>query len=207
MLLIATIGSNNHITALSDNAYAECYTGKDSEYRYLEFYFVEQPKNLLNAHLQKSRAIILTTAATAILTNEYFKISINENNIKYPIFNPKIDLNSIAAAVLGLTGFDIYSSYKEAEIKHDLLVSFVANFDFHKDYIPDCLIHAFEELAEAFHASETQTFLADDVDAIFEVIQHLLEHEFSNRYAKEKKKDSDTIGLFKTITDISKNLK
>lgn len=195
ILLIATINYNNHITALSNNAYAECYKGKDSEYRYLEFYFIEQPKNLLNEHIQKSRAIILGIAASTILANS-----------KLQYFDTQINLNSILTTMLGLTGFDLYSSYKEVEIKHDLLIKFITNLDFHKQYIPAPLIPAFEELAAAFNASSTKTFDASDVSAIFEVIQHLIGHEFSNRYEKEKKKDSDTIGLFKTITEISKNL-
>jgi hypothetical protein len=207
IFLIATIGGNNHITALSDNAYAECYKGKDSEYRYLEFYFIEQPKNLLNASLQKARATILATVATIILANTQLKYFDPKTNSTVQYFKPDINLNTIAASVLGLTGFDLYSSYKEAEIKQDILVKFIANFDLHKQYIPACLIPAFEELAAAFNASATKTFLANDVNAIFEVIQHLIEHEFSKRYEKEKKKDEGTLGLFKTITDISKNLK
>jgi hypothetical protein len=196
MLLIATIGCNNHLTALSDAAYAECYKGKDSEYRYLEFYFIEQPKNLLNASLQKSRAIILGIAASTFLANS-----------KLQYFKSEIGLNTVAASILGLTGFDVYSSYKETEIKHDVLVKFIANLDFHKQYIPASLVPAFEELAATFNASRTKTFLTNDVHAIFEVIQHVIEHEFATRYAKEKKKDEDALGLFKTVVEISKNLK
>lgn len=212
ILLIAIIGSNNHLTALSDNAYAECYKGKDSEYRYLEFYFIEKTKNLLNAHTQKARALLLSTIASTILTNEYLKKeSITEKAekiINYPIFNPKIDLAPIAAAgLLALTGFDVYSSLKEAEIKKDILIKFITNWEFHKQYIPTCLIPAFDELAKAFNASTTKTFSDADVSVIFEVIQHLIEHEFSKRYEKEKKKEEGTLGLFKTITDISKNLR
>lgn len=196
ILLLATVGSNNHITALSDNAYAECYKGKDSEYRYLEFYFIEQPKNLLNEQLKNARAALLTGIASAVLAN---------SQLNY--FKKEIDITTVAASILALTGFDAYSSCKETEIKKDALIKFIANWEFHKQFVPTCLISAFDELAAAFDASKDKTFSNKDVNSIFEVIQHLIEHEFSKRYEKEKKKDTDTLGLFKAITDISKNLK
>lgn len=196
ILLLATVGFDNHITALSDNAYAESFKGKNSDYRYLEFYFIEQPKNLLNEHITKARAILLAGITSAVLANS-----------KFQLFNTQTDLvTSISTSMLALTGFDVYSAQKENEIKKNILIKFINNWEFHKQYIPTSLVPAFDELAAIFNGSENKTFSDEDVNSIFEVIQHLIEHEFSGRYAKEKKKDIDTLGLFKTITDIGKNL-
>ena len=90
---------------------------------------------------------------------------------------------------------------------HEALVSFLKNWSLHKENVPTSLIPVFDELSELFNASKDKTFSSEDVNAIFEVIQHLIEHEFSNRYeSKDKKKDADMLGMFKTITDIGKNL-
>ncbi len=196
-LMIATIGCNNYVTALSDKAYAECYQGTDdSQYRYLEFYFVEQPKNLLNEQMKQARAIALAAITSIVIFNSYS-----------PFFDPKIDITTISAALLGMTGFDWYSSKQETKIKHDLLVKFIKNLDFHIHYIPISFIPTFEELATTYNASKTKTFTPEEVNAIFELIQHLIEHEFAKRYEKEKKKDSDTLSIVKTFTDVYKNLK
>jgi len=206
LLFITAAISNNHLAALSNSSYAESYKGKNSDYRYLEFYFVEQPRNALNEHIKKARGLALTSIISTVLVNEYFKTSV-DNVIKYPIFNNKFDISSIAIAILALTGFDVYTSIQEDAIKKDALIKFITNWDFHKQFIPTSLIPAFDELATTFNNSESKTFSNEEVNAIFEIIQHLLEHEFSGRYSKEKKKDADTLGLFKTITDINKNLK
>lgn len=206
ILILSTIGSGKFTMTLSDNSYAECYKGKNSEYCYLEFYFIEQLKNSLNKQIDKTRASLLIGITSAILANGYLK---NNTNVLGKILNfePQINLNTIAASLLSLTTFNIYNSYQEAQIKHDILVKFIANWEFHRQYVPTCLIPAFNELANAFNASATKTFSTEDVNAIFTVIQHLLEHEFSSRYTKETKQESNTIDIFKTITEISKNLK
>ncbi|MBI2344954.1 hypothetical protein HYV10_02675 [Candidatus Dependentiae bacterium] len=207
LIILATVNFKNDIKALSNNSYAECYKGKDGECRYLEFYFIEQVKNQLNEHVKKARATLLTTIASIILCNEYFKKDINKI-INYPLLNPQMDLAPIASAsLLAFIGFDMYTSFKEAEIKHDILIEFLTNWEFHKQYIPISLIPAFEELVTAFNAAQNKRFSPKEVFAIFEVIQHILEHEFPERYKKENKKNEDTLGLFKTITDIGKNLR
>lgn len=210
MSLAANINSNQ----LSNEALVEAYQGKDSEWKYIEFLFIEKPKAALNSYAQKVRAIGLGLVAGTILTAKLVEKTTpatQTGSEKKPADNVSKILSDLpvvfSAGVLGLISFDSITSYIDASIKHDTLVNFLKDWDFHKEYVPASLIPAFDELATAFESSENQTFTADQVNSIFEVIQHLIEHEFSKRYEKDKKKDSDTLGIVKTITDISKNLK
>jgi hypothetical protein len=202
LLLIGLTPSYQTFSAISDAAAVECYKGKDAEWKYIEFIFIEQPKNQLNSFIQKARAGLLAIVTTAILSTQF-------NTVKSYTFDAaqiKPDLPTFSAGVLGLIGFETLTNYIDASIKHDALVKFLKNWDFHKQNVPNSLIPAFDELAAALNRSNTKTFTTEQVTTIFEIIQHLIEHEFSKRYEKDKKKDVDMIGVFKTITEITKNV-
>ena len=187
---------------LSNTAVSEAYKGKNGDWQYIELIFIEQPKNKLAAFVQKVRAIAFTVICGSLLSTKITTIK----NQTFDASKLTFDLPTISAGILGLISFEALTNYMDASIKHDALVKFLKDWNFHKQYVPTSLIPIFDELAAAFNNSTRKTFSNEEVNAIFEIVQHLIEHEFSKRYEKDKKKDADTLGMFKTITDISKNL-
>lgn len=185
---------------LSLPALTECYQGADSSFKYLEFIFVEQPKNTLKAKAQQSQATMLVAVTAAILGTNWISATPASDGLK-------ITASTMSIGMLSKVMYDAYSNYLEQNVKHDTLVKFLKNWNFHREYIPAQLIPAFDELAKALALSKSKTLTTAQVSEIFSVIQHLIEHEFAKRYEKDKMKDTDTLGMIKTITDISKNLK
>lgn len=201
-LLLVSLAPSYTAFSLSDAATAEAYQGKDADWKYIENKFVVEPANKLASQIQKARAIALVTAACALLSTKIDAIQ----KATFDASTLKMDLTTISAAVLGLMGFEAYANYLDASIKHDTLVKFLKNWDFHRKYVPTSLIPAFDELAVAFNASKAQKFSDEQVNQIFEVIRHLVEHSFANRYKAKEEKNEGLISMFKTLTDISKNL-
>jgi hypothetical protein len=201
-LLLVNLTTSFTAFSLSDAATAEAYQGKDADWKYIENKFVVEPANKLASQIQKARAIALVTAACALLSTKIDAIK----QVTFDASTLKMDLTTISAAVLGLIGFESYANYLDSSIKHDILVKFLKNWNFHKQYVPTSLIPAFDELATAFNASTAQTFSDEQVNQIFEVIRHLVEHSFAARYKAKEEKSEGLISMFKTLTDISKNL-
>jgi len=202
-ILLVSINPAVH-SELSNPALVEAYKGKDSEWKYMEYLFIEKPKTQLNSFAQKARAIILTLGASTILATKFENIK----NVTFDASKLTSDLSvAFSTGILGLIGFETITNYMDASIKHDTLAKFLKDWDFHKQHIPVSLHPAFDELATAFNASESKTIKSEDVATIFELIQHLIEHEFSKRYEKDKKKDTDMLAVVKTVTEIGKNIK
>lgn len=201
LLIFSTVA--NISAQVSDNSIAEAYKGKNGDWKYVEYIFLEKPKADLKKFAQKTRASLIALAALTILSTKVDSIK----NMTFDGSAIKFDFQTYSAGALGLISYEYIISYMDASIKHEALVSFLKNWSLHKENVPTSLIPVFDELSELFNASKDKTFSSEDVNAIFEVIQHLIEHEFSNRYeSKDKKKDADMLGMFKTITDIGKNL-
>jgi len=211
---------------LSLHALAHCYQGADKSYKYLELIFIEQPKSALKAKAQKAQALSLglTAAAIMILNNIMNKpeteasqlkeatknmLTIGEKGLTTYPSSPKefvkFNASAVAGGVLGLILYETYYNYIDQNIKHDTLVKFLQNWNFHSQHVPAELIPAFDELAEAFATSKSKTIPSAQVSEFFAVIQHLIEHEFAKRYEKGAAK-SDMLGTLKTLTDIKKNL-
>jgi hypothetical protein len=209
-LLVAGFHSIAH-SEVSNPSLVEAYKGKDAEWKYIEYLFIEKPKAQLNSFAQKTRAIILALAATSILTVQFKNIETWAPLKKKGSFDCSqlsSDLPTVfSAGLLSLLGFEAITNYKDASIKHETLVNFLKDWNFHKQYVPTSLIPVFNELATAFNASSTKTIQTEDVNKVFEIIQHLIEHEFSKRYEKDKKKDGDMLAVVKTVTEIGKSIK
>lgn len=186
---------------LSLKAVKDCYEGRDSGFKHLEFVFIEQPKAELQSQSSKVQATILGLISTYVLASSVVQQT-TEKSKNTPAIVGKIG----ATALLGKIAFDYYCSILDQQIKHATLVKFLTNWKFHRQYVPTQLISAFDELALSFEASKSKTLTSGQVSEIFAIIQHLIEHEFAKRYEKDKMKAMDTLGTLKTITDISKNL-
>ncbi len=189
--------------SVSDAAQAEAYQGKDAEWKYLEAKFIVEPSKKLHSQVQQIRTIGLLATAIGILSTQIQAVQEFTFDAKKLALN---NLVTISAIGLPLLAVETCTNYLDARIKHDTLVKFIKNWEFHKKYVPTSLIPAFDELAAAFNASTRKSFEADEVTQIFEVIQHLLEHTFASRYKPQEEKKESLFATFKTITDISKNL-
>lgn len=211
MLTFAFLASASFsFSDLSKEAVSACYEdGINSEWKYLEYVFVVQPTNSLNSAAKTVHVTTLTIAAALFLAKDqiynyltdYKKVDDKGALKGYPVDGP----SAIAAVVLCGAGCYAYVSKLEASIKKQTLINFLNNWSHHRNYIPTELIAAFDELAADFQASTHKNFTNAQVNEIFEIIQHLLEHMFEKRYAKDKK-DGDMLGSLKTITEIGKNL-
>jgi hypothetical protein len=191
---------------LSQETIAESYQNNAHGFQYLEFKFVIEPSEKLQERIDKLKTTTFSsTAIAAILT------SIKQNNAN-------TDTNSVkpwisAAAIITIFSliakatFDYCSSTITQEIQQQTLINFIRDWDIHRYYIPTQLIPLFDELAMMYELSDKKTFTTQQVSELFSIINHLLEHEFSDRYKKEKpSKDGDVLKMVKGITDIAKNI-
>lgn len=185
---------------LSPKALTECYEGRDSSFKYLEFIFIEQPKNQLKEAIRSVQTSMIAILTAAVLSSQYYTAKPDTDFIKS---NPSISFGVLG---LGKIVYDLYNDYLDQSIKKAQLIKFLNNWDFHRQYIPTQLTTAFDELAQAYASSKSKTLTTQQVSEIFAVIQHLIEHEFAKRYEKDKMKDADTLSIMKTVTEIKKNL-
>lgn len=185
--------------AISNEAVAQAYDKTtDAGFKYVEYLFIVQPANKLKDASKTALTAILTSVTTAILARPYVCTSA-----------PKleIDISTISAALLGSVAYNWYLGQQEAVIKKETLISFLKDYAYHRQYIPVQLQPAFDEISNNIAVAKIHGFSKAHIEQIFEIIQHLVEHEFAKRYEKDKVKDADSLGMLKTITDISKNLK
>ncbi len=84
------------------------------------------------------------------------------------------------------------------------MIKFLQNWPKYRSYVPDEFVAAFDELAQ-YYNDHQHSMTNEQINEMFEIIQHLIEHYFEKRYPKAK--DVDLLGTFKTFTDIGKNLK
>jgi len=195
--IISTGSIQTRTEGISATAISSSYEGNEAAFKYLEFLFIEQPANALKGHSQKALAASLATVTTGILSRPYWA--------QAPIQKIEVGIETISAALLGSVVYHMYIAQVEKSIKRTTLVKFLENWTHHRQHVPTQLIPVFDELARTFNRSSKALSQAH-VDQIFEIIQHLIEHEFAKRYEKDKAKSADTLGMIKTITEINKNL-
>lgn len=218
LFCFASITSQVQAT-LSDAVIVQCYEGRDSQYKYLEYLFVYEPAQRIKAHGQWVASTLLA-AVPAYIVGKHLNATVikdycnksSDVSEKTPTSNTKSAFTGIDAALFGATivltkvvFYDMYMAQFEKSVKKETLINFLKNIDFHKKHIPTQLVPAFEELAQAA-AEKNYALTNDQVVEIYTIINHLLEHEFAKRYEKEKDKGFDALGFVKTITDIKKNL-
>lgn len=199
LLLLTTTG--NIMPKLSDEAIASSYeTDREGSWKYLEYIFIVQPTNTIETNSKYMLAGVFAVGSTAFLARTQLSelITRKENSFNFE------NSTSIASIVLAMTGFFAYYCKMEASVKHETLVNFLNNWSTHRNYIPEELTSAFDELEQAFQSSKNKSFSNAQVNEIFEIVQHLLEHLFEKRYPK---KAADSLSAVKTITDIAKNIK
>ena len=182
---------------LSEEAVSDIYsTQREGAAKYLEFHFVFQPTNKLQAAQMNITMGIGSAAAVALLMA---KLNIkDENTYKAYVDNSTL----IASGMLCVaTGYYLYNTVENL-IKSEILVNFLKNWSHHRQFLPEDFTTAFDELAA--YQADGKTFTTAQVDEIFELVLHYIEHTFEKRYPKEKK-SPDLLSSVKTITEIGKN--
>jgi uncharacterized surface protein with fasciclin (FAS1) repeats len=182
---------------LSDEAVSNCFnTQKEGSEKYLEYHFVFKLNNALQ-NAQTNLAVgISATAATALLLSQ---TPTAKNVVTVPTDNATL----IASGMLCMAaGYSYYCSL-ESRLKSEILVNFLKNWSYHRQFLPDDFTSAFDELAA--YQQDGKTFSNDQLKEIFELVLHYVEHTFEKRYPKEKK-SPDLLASVKTITEIGKNL-
>jgi hypothetical protein len=229
-LALLTTTSFSHAN-LSLEAVNHCYeTQREGAWKYVEYFFVVQPTNKIQATTKKVASIMLPTAAALFLARHsiynYVAGSKTIPDVEKAVTpatthccgcpvkpeqkpSPSSFLSDgptiIASGVLYVAGGYAYLNQQESNIKHDALVNFLHNWNFHRAYVPVEFVEAFDELSAYYQASESKTFSNAQVSQIFEIVQHLIEHCFEKRYPRDKKGD-DLLSSVKMITEIGKNL-
>lgn len=222
---------------LSNQAVSDCYERQiEGQWKYIEFEFFFKPARRLERVTKNVQAGALSLASLLFLTTNIFKskktqlvpdsiafvpkeINFNTNDLSsvtIPLEQKKykkeeLSFNvpsAIATSALCVTSYYMFSYLLSNQIKRETLINFLQNWNFHKKYVPTELISAFDQLAADFKTASTlgATFNQEQIDEIFDIMQHLLEHVFEKRYGSNKQA-FDTLGVFKTITEIGKNLK
>jgi|GEM_PF-1266142 len=195
--IICTGSIQPRTAEISATAISSSYEGNEAAFKYLEYLFIEQPANALKGYSQKALAAALTVVTTSILSRPYWA--------QAPVQKIEVGIETISAALLGSVVYQMYISQVDKSIKKATLIKFLENWNHHRQHVPTQLVPVFNELANAFNRS-SKAITQAHVDQIFEIIQHLIEHEFAKRYEKDKTKSADTLGMLKTITEINKNL-
>lgn len=184
---------------LSEDAISDCFsTQLDGAAKYLEYHFIFQPNNKLQA-LQTNLAVSIgASAAAALLTLKAVSTSTSQENSKTTPDNASLIASGM---ICGAVGY-IYYSWAESNIKAEILVNFLKNWAHHRQFLPEDFVTAFDELAA--YQADGKTFSTAQINEIFELVLHFIEHSFEKRYPKEKK-SPDLLGQLKTITEIGKN--
>jgi len=219
-LLLAGISSQT-LPSLSTDSKITCYkTQRDGSWKYLEYIFVVKPANELKQASNQAQAFMAvawsiffarTTISNFINPQSkpavvVEKVAKNETNTEEGKGKPApFDLaGHLAGLAVSGVAYQSYCSYVESSIRMNTMTKFLNDWDTHRSHVPEEFAVAFDELAKYYFANQ-YSVTNQQLDEMFEIIQHLVEHTFEKRYPKAK--DLDILGTFKTFTDISKNLK
>ncbi|MFA5998834.1 MAG: hypothetical protein WC747_02370 [Candidatus Babeliales bacterium] len=130
---------------------------------------------------------------------------INKETAKGSTREASFDLaGHLAGLVISGVAYQSYCGYIESNIRMNTMIKFLENWSTHRSHVPEEFAAAFDELAASYSANQN-SLTNEQLNEMFEIIQHLVEHTFEKRYPKAK--DLDILGTFKTFTDIGKNLK
>lgn len=199
LLVLALAYTTAALPADLPAAIAETYQAQrsDADFKYVEYVFIVKPTNTLKAQASTTFALLTAVAATGVMAHSYNSgkdLSLGNLNV--------LTVGSVGA--VGGIAYNWYIAHLDANIKHKTLVNFIKNYDdLHRDFIAESLLPLFDEIASLPVEKLTPAI----VDQVFEVVRHLIEHEFAKRYEKDKQKDADILSTAKSITDIYKNLK
>ena len=224
-ILCATISAQQVSASLSLESQHACYQ-EDNGWKFLEYTFVEQPKNQLNAAQANATTALLVLGAASLwykdilnMVGKTFDLPSLKQEKTQTIWHPvtltdgttgyKEDrkvppfnlASSISTVTVSLAIYQAYSSYLKCQIKRQTLVNFLSNWESNQNFVPKELVPAFNELAQ----KNIKKLSNANISQIFDIIQHLLEHTFSNRY-KADSKSTDMLSTIKTFTDIGKNI-
>jgi hypothetical protein len=181
---------------LSKNAISDVYANQlEGAAKYLEFHFVFKPNNTLQTSQMNLAVGIGATAATGLLLAT--KTSSGKDLVG-TMDNPTM----IASGMLCIAaGYAVYCA-TENLVKYQTLIDFLKNWSYHRQFLPEDFTAAFDQLFAYQQAGKK--FSTAQVDEIFELVLHYIEHSFEKRYPKEKKSPNLLTSL-KTITEIGKN--
>ena len=228
-LLLAGFTSQT-LPDLSINSTIECYkTQRDGSWKYLEYIFMVQPANELKQASSKAQAFMAVAGALLLArTSIYNFINPQEKPAEQPVKdNTEIEsaltcilkdlkksktskenafdlAGHLAGLVISGVAYQTYCGYIESTIRMNTMIKFLENWSAHRNNVPEELVATFDEVA-AYYNAHDNSITDEQLNAMLEIIQHLIEHSFEKRYPKAK--DVDFLGTFKTFTDIGKNLK
>lgn len=224
------VGLTSQIAAsLSHDSKINCYkTQRDGSWKYLEYIFVVKPANELKQASSNAQAFMAVAGALFLARTSIYKFinptvkpevaavetdkptleSISVKKFLSDLNKPKdapFDLATYLAG-LAISGvvYQSYCSCVESSIRMSTMTKFLQNWSTHRSNVPEEFAVAFDELS-AYYSDNQDSITNEQLDEMFEIIQHLIEHSFEKRYAKAK--DLDILGTFKTFTEIGKNLK
>ncbi|HSW77161.1 MAG TPA: hypothetical protein VLG50_08950 [Candidatus Saccharimonadales bacterium] len=209
--------SSQTIPSLSIDSKIECYKNqRDGARQLLEYLFIAQPANELKQASSKAQVYMILAGAlfmarTSIYDSIYGQnqpkgsfVTTSGNSTKGDNSNAfNLAANLAGLAVSGIT-YQAYCNYLESNIRKNTMIKFLQNWPKYRSYVPDEFVAAFDELAQYYNDNHNSV-TDEQINEMFEIIQHLIEHYFEKRYPKAK--DVDLLGTFKTFTDIGKNLK
>ncbi|MBP9764996.1 hypothetical protein KBD08_01535 [Candidatus Babeliales bacterium] len=200
--IIATLFAFNGATNCSNNtvssdAVHSCYEGHDSAFKFLEYTFIEQVREQVESLTTQVQAGLFSVGTLGFLGYN----SVQKDDTTKIGAQTTILVSLVAKFIV----YDTYVNYVKNKVQTATLINFLKNWETHRAYIPTQFQDLFDELATAYANSTNKTISAQDVQKVYSIIQHLIEHEFAKRYEKDKIKAADTLNLTKTITDIAKN--
>ncbi len=188
---------------LSEDAVSDVFsTQHDGAAKYLEYHFVFQPNNILQAAQMNLSIGIGSAAATVLLLTKFAKTQPTQISTTAQTSAAADNPTLIASGMLCVAAGYVYYCSLETKIKTEILVNFLKNWAHHRQFLPEDFTTAFDELAA--YQADGKTFDKNQVSEIFELVLHFIEHSFEKRYPKEKK-TPDLLGSVKTITEIGKN--
>ena len=204
-LLINThLFSNNQteVVTLSDEAIIATYQGKDSAWQYLEYKFIIEPNNKINyimRHASTGTGFLgAATLGCKLLTN------------KHPELSSKNLLNNLVITFSSLATFhSIYNfihCYIKRMVKQQTLEEILQNWDIHRKYFPIQFIDTLDELFTLYQEHGKSALNTTNVCQLFNLIEHHLEHHFTDRYKKDKTTENQFANL-KSLTEVLSNLK
>lgn len=210
MLSAAALTFTNRVNAhLSNEVITACYEDQvQGAWKYIEFKFIEEPKQAIENATLQFNVNLSAFCAFLFLGNKYTattKKEIKEDKEVSTVneYFPSDNASIIASGILIAAGAYAQDCKIEASIKRKTLVNFLKDLSYHRDFMPEELLPAFDEIALGYENSKTIS--SAQVNQIFAIIQHLVEHSFEKRYPKGNKSAS-MLDSLKKLTEIGKNI-
>lgn len=189
-------------TKVSDDAVIATYHGKDAAWKYLEYKFVVEPNKKINLLMAHASGIVGLAGATALglkaCTNYCPELSskkLLENMVP-----------TVSAVAVGYTALNYLQCYMTRTARKQVVVDLLDNWDTHRKYLPVSFVECFDELFVAYQEHGDAALTPSLICQVFTLVEHHLEHNFTNRYKKEDVKQETNLANFKSLTEVFKNL-